>query len=102
MPSEPEGDRRSVSGTSFSTCLPAEPADAGSAAALKWTAFNAILQGRCLSRAELVQAAGAAPDKRKNRPRGCQAVANCSDAPRTGISLTSSPSNGSGVVMVNT
>ena len=52
-----------MSGTSLGTSWPAEPGGASSAAALTRTAFNAVLEGHWLSRAELVQATGASPEE---------------------------------------
>ena len=52
-----------MSNTSFSNSWPAEPGGATSAAALTRTAFTAILEGRRLSRAELVRATGASPEE---------------------------------------
>jgi hypothetical protein len=51
-----------MSDTTPSKPLPIDPGAGDAAAALTWTAFNAILHGRRLSRAELVQATGAAPE----------------------------------------
>jgi hypothetical protein len=51
-----------MSDTTFSTSPPVDPGALTSAAALKRAAFNAILQGRRLSRAELIEATGAAPE----------------------------------------
>ena len=51
-----------MSNTTLSTPLLIDPDAASSVAALTRTAFNAILEGRRLSRAELVQATGASPE----------------------------------------